>query len=94
MASEHEQTSIDGFIQLATAMLQELQSCSSIKNVAASFPATISEEFAAQVIRASFFASMTSEEGKWPSVTLQACRRDTTAMPPFSVPTVMRVRVE
>ena len=57
-------------------MLQELQEDLPNERLAGIFPHTISDEFASHVIRACFYASMTSDEGKWPRVTLQVCMSD------------------
>jgi hypothetical protein len=98
MTNEVVQTTIDGFVQRTKPLLQGMRELLSNRPVG-DIVYAISDESASHVIRACFYASMTSDEGKWPRVTLQACSSDASAEhianlnPPLAVnaPTIAKL---
>ena len=66
------QTSIDGFNERSTPILEEMRALWSRRLVGA-LPYKLTDELAAHIIKACFYASMISVEERWPKVSLHAC---------------------
>ncbi len=66
------EASIDEFVERTKTLLEKMRVLWS-RRLMGIFPYNLSDELASKIIKASYYASMTGDEGRWPRVALHAC---------------------
>ncbi len=66
------EASIDEFVERTKPLLDKMRALSS-RRLMGIFPYRLSNDLASKIIKASYYASMIGDEGRWPRVALHAC---------------------
>src|SRR5262249_41175111 len=64
--------SIDEFVEQTKPLLEQMRRLHE-RRLLGIFPYRITDEFASELIKSCFYASMISDEGRWPLVTVGVC---------------------